>query len=88
MAIVQISSRIVPERGHWSVTVRDESGVLDVDGIDTGPTYSAVVAEGEPWSVMEAKLADQVAEGRKRAADETKLPATDMVSLNALVDGR
>lgn len=88
MALVEIYSRIIPDTRHWEVTVQDENGVV-VDGADTGRIYSAVVAEGQPWAVMEQKLADEVVNGRNRKdADDDISTQIDMVSLNTLVDAR
>ncbi len=54
MAWETVSSRTT-EKGHWQVTIQDTNGII-VDGVDTGPTYTDLVAEGEPWSLLEANL--------------------------------
>ena len=84
MAIALVSSTEDPVRGHWRVTVRDESGVLDPDGVDTGPTYSAQVGEGGVWADIERQLVPLIQAGRARKAKDTVLAGqVDLVSLEA-----
>lgn len=86
MAIAKVSSTEHPRQGHWLVTVRDENGVLDPDGVDTGPTYSAKVAEGGTWADIERQLVPQIQAGRARVANDTVLAGrVDLASLEAML---
>ena len=87
MALVLISSSVIEEKGHWTVTIQDTNSILDPDGRDTGRTYSAIVAEDEPWATMEALLTILIKQGRaNKVRDDNLAILVDLASLETEVN--